>query len=252
MKKVIFAAMLAAAACGSFGAEKKLDLYLLIGQSNMAGRGTVEKQDQIEPPRVFTLNKENEWVPAVDPIHFDKKVAGVGPGRSFGLAMAAHDPDADIGLIPCAVGGTSITYWVPGAEHAKTKTHPYDDMLARLKIARKSGTLKGIIWHQGEADNKRKSQYMERLSVLIERLRDEAGDPELPFVAGMLEMDDSDGREPRAINSVILELPQVVSNTAVASSEGLTTRDGTHFDSASAREMGRRFAAKMIELQEQK
>ncbi|WP_372796140.1 sialate O-acetylesterase [Pontiella sp.] len=236
-------------ASSAWAGNKPMDLYLLIGQSNMAGRGEVEKQDLKAHPQVFTLNKANEWVPAVDPIHFDKAIAGVGPGRAFGIAMAEQDPKVKIGLIPCAVGGTSITYWVPGAEHSKTKTHPYDDMLVRLKVAQQSGTLKGIIWHQGEADNKRRSKYMERLTELIERLRTEAGDPELPFVAGLLEMDDRDGKEPRAINAVIAKLPDVVAHTAVASSEGLVTKDGTHFESASAREMGRRFAEKMIELQ---
>ncbi|MFC1763010.1 sialate O-acetylesterase [Planctomycetota bacterium] len=77
---------------------KSLDLYLLIGQSNMAGRGTVEPQDLEAHPRVLSLNKENQWIPAVDPIHFDKSIAGVGPGRTFGLTLAEHAPTARIGL----------------------------------------------------------------------------------------------------------------------------------------------------------
>ena len=76
MKTTFWMSLLAAVSCASLalGAERKpMDLYLLIGQSNMAGRGVVEAPDQKEPSRVFTLNKANEWVPAVDPIHFDKK-----------------------------------------------------------------------------------------------------------------------------------------------------------------------------------
>lgn len=68
----------------------------------MAGRGFVEKQDQKKNPRVLSLNKANEWVPAVDPVHFDKHMAGVGPGRTFGLVMAKQNPKVQIGLIPCA------------------------------------------------------------------------------------------------------------------------------------------------------
>ncbi|MDF7809513.1 sialate O-acetylesterase [Pontiellaceae bacterium B12219] len=248
-KRIRIGAALFALAVSAFAKDKPMDLYLLIGQSNMAGRGPVEEQDQEIHPRVLTLNKQNEWVPAVDPIHFDKKGAGVGPGRSFGLEMAKHDPSVTIGLIPCAVGGTSISYWVPGAEHAKTKTYPYDDMLVRVRAAQERGTLKGIIWHQGESDGRRTSKYMGRLAELIDRLRNEFNDPELPFVAGLVEMDDRDGKEPRAINRVIIELPTVVPHTAVASSEGLTTQDGTHFDSGSARELGKRFAEQMIQLQ---
>ncbi|MDF7822647.1 sialate O-acetylesterase [Pontiellaceae bacterium B12227] len=254
MKTKLGMSLLAVVSCASLalGAERKpMDLYLLIGQSNMAGRGKVEAQDREKPERVFTLNKDNEWVPAVDPIHFDKSVAGVGSGRTFGIMMAKHDPAAEIGLIPCAVGGSSITAWVPGAKHKKLPVHPYDDTLVRLKIAQKSGTVKGILWHQGESDGSRTGKYMGRLSALIASLREEIGDPELPFVAGLVEMDDRDGKEPRKINQVIVELPNVVPHTAVASSEGLITQDGTHFDSASQRELGKRFAEQMIKLQKQ-
>src|SRR5262245_33767010 len=70
-------------------AKEKFHLYLLIGQSNMAGRGTVEEQDKRPHPRVLMFTKENTWAPAVDPLHFDKPAAaGVGLGSSFGRAMA--------------------------------------------------------------------------------------------------------------------------------------------------------------------
>ena len=52
-------------------ADTDFHLYLLIGQSNMAGRGKVELQDKVAVPRVLMLNKANEWVSAVDPISFD-------------------------------------------------------------------------------------------------------------------------------------------------------------------------------------
>ena len=58
--------------------REKFHLFLLVGQSNMAGRGTLEKQDTTPHPRVLMLNKAGEWAPAVDPLHFDKPSAGVG------------------------------------------------------------------------------------------------------------------------------------------------------------------------------
>ena len=52
------------------------------------------------------------------------------------------------------------------------------------------------------------------------------------------------------INDEINKLPKAVSRTAVVSSEGLTHRGDTlHFDSPSAEELGKRYAAKMILLQ---
>src|SRR5687767_14018933 len=57
-------------------AKGKFHLYLLIGQSNMAGRGAVEEADKKPLPRVFMFTKEKAWAPAVDPQHFDKPIAG--------------------------------------------------------------------------------------------------------------------------------------------------------------------------------
>ena len=53
---------------------------------------------------------------------------------------------------------------------------------------------------------------------------------------------------PRLINDVILTLPSVVPNTAVASTEGVLTMDGTHFDSAGQRELGKRYADALFSL----
>src|SRR5579859_1025303 len=111
MRICLLFAMLTTAVWG----QNNLDLYLLIGQSNMAGRGPVEAQDKEVIPRVFMLNKEMAWVPAVDPLHFDKPaVAGVGLGRTFAKTMLRNNPSASIGLIPAAFGGTSLDEWKPG------------------------------------------------------------------------------------------------------------------------------------------
>src|SRR5438445_12927696 len=107
--------------------KEKFHLYLLVGQSNMAGRGEVEEQDKTPHPRVFSFDEKEQWVPAVEPLHFDKpKIADVGPGLAFGKAMAEAEPDVVIGLIPCAVGGSPLASWQPKAVDEATKTTPYD------------------------------------------------------------------------------------------------------------------------------
>ncbi len=100
---------------------RQYHLYLLIGQSNMAGRGELDEESRQAHPRVFMLNREGVWVPATDPVHFDKSIAGVGPALSFGKAMAMASPRAKIGLVPGAVGGTSITLWAPGRQDPVTR-----------------------------------------------------------------------------------------------------------------------------------
>ena len=213
---------------GLLAADDDLHLYLLIGQSNMAGRGKVESQDKQPHPRVLTLDKSDQWVPAVDPIHFDKPVAGVGLGRSFGMQIA----DA---------------YYNP------TKSHPWDDAMRRAKLALQSGELKGILWHQGESDSKvdLASAYEAKLHDLIERLRTELKAPDVPFIVGQLgqfrERPWDDHR--KTVDRAHRDLPSKVRYTAFVSSEGLQHKgDEVHFDAASYRELGKRYSAAFRKL----
>lgn len=230
--------------------DAKFDLYLLIGQSNMAGRGVVDEESKARNPRILMLDKHKEWVPATDPLHFDKKEAGVGPGLAFGKEMAKADPNARIGLIPCAVGGTSITVWVPGKKDKNTRTHPYDDMLERVKVAKQAGILKGIIWHQGESDLKN-PDYAKLLTELIERLRKDLSAPDLPFVASELSPLNPTKAEDVAAFNVLVQGVKV-KNYACVSGEGLDHKgDKLHYNTASARILGKRFAEKMKDLLKQ-
>lgn len=97
--------------------ESKVDpnfhLYLLVGQSNMAGRGKIDSLSTPNNPRILMLSDDNKWIIAKDPLHFDKpKVVGVGPGLAFAQKMLSFqkNDNVKIGLIPCAVGGTTIDW----------------------------------------------------------------------------------------------------------------------------------------------
>ena len=252
MKKLFTQLLLVLIASGALAQQPdpKFELYILAGQSNMAGRGYVTGDFKTEGnDHVYMLTKDNTWVVAKHPVHFDKPIAGVGPGLAFGMAMANNKPGVKIGLIPCAVGGTPIEHWLPGAYDAATKTHPYNDAVERIKFAMQYGVIKGIIWHQGEANSKPEqvTLYLAQLKELIERFRALVKNDKLPFVAGEL------GRyrpEFTGFSNEIANLPALVPYTAVASTEGLVHRGDTlHFDSPSADELGRRYARKMIALQ---
>lgn len=229
--------------------REKFHLFLLVGQSNMAGRGKVEDDDRKPNPRVLMFTKDRTWEPAVDPLHFDKpKVVGVGLGRTFGLALAEADPDATIGLIPCAVGGSPIETWEPGAFDAPTKTHPWDDAMLRAGAALPAGTLKGILWHQGESDAsaERSPLYEKRLHDLIDRFRVTLKAPEVPFIAGQMGQFPKKpwSADAKRVDAVHRGLPLAVPHTAFVSSDGLTDNgDSVHFNAASYRELGRRYAA---------
>lgn len=239
----------------NFPTKERFHLFLLAGQSNMAGRGSVAEEDTIAHPRVLTLNKANEWVPARDPIHFDKSVAGVGLGRTFAMTLANRDPSIAIGLIPCAAGGSPIASWEPGGYHGQTRSHPYDDALKRAEVALQKGTLKAVLWHQGESDSQpeKAKAYAGKLHALIERFRAEFDSPDLPFIAGQLgrfpDRPWDDARE--LVNSVHESLPEKVKNTAFVPSTGFTHKgDKVHFDAKSIREFGKRYAEAYLDLVE--
>jgi len=224
-------------------APESMRIFLLIGQSNMAGRGAVEPQDKVPHPRIFALNEKLDWVPAVDPLHFDKpKVAGVGPGMGFARTVAEARPTAIIGLVPAAVGGTSLNEWAVGGKL-------YTDAVRRAKVALQRGHLAGILWHQGEGDSNAKSAatYSARFTVMISQLRKDLGAPDVPVIVGETGRFRPNGA---AINAVLATIPQAVPRCAFVSSEGLTDRgDHLHFNSASQREFGRRYAAAWLKLE---
>ena len=237
--------------------KEKFQLYLLIGQSNMAGRGYVEAQDTVPNRHILRLNPAGQWEVAKEPLHFDKPAAGVGPGLALGRAMAAQDTSLVIGLIPCAVGGSGIDTWVPGAYYDGTKTHPYDDALVRARTALAAGTLAGIIWHQGESDTSPENSvdYAPKLTTLITQLRADLHASNVPFVAGQLPLfpqGTTDAAGVARVNAALtsLSLSEVIPHYTVVPATGTTDRgDHLHFDAASARLMGQRYAAAMQQLQ---
>ncbi len=219
----------------------------------MAGRGVVAPEDKQPDPRVLLFNREGRWVPAVDPMHWDKPAAGVGLGRSFALAVARATPGVTIGLIPCAVGGSPIDSWRPGGYHEQTQSHPWDDAMKRAAAALPAGTLKAILWHQGESDAKPglAEAYEEKLVDLVARFRGEWKAPRVPFLVGQMGKfaDAPWTAEFSKVDQVHRRLPLLVANSAFVSSDGLSHKgDKIHFDSASYRELGRRYAAAYLRL----
>ncbi len=222
-----------------------MKIFLLIGQSNMAGRGQVEAEDRAPHPRVFVLNQELAWVPAVDPLHFDKpERIGTGLGKTFGAVVADANPGAVIGLVPAAFGGSALDEWAPGAPH-------YVNAVARAKEALKRGRLAGILWHQGESDRApdKAASYADRFEKFIARLRADLGAPEVPVIVGEI------GRfcpNEAPINAALRRLPSRVPRCGLVSSEGLTGRpeepEVLHFESPGFRELGRRYAKAWLEL----
>ncbi len=220
----------------------KFDLFLLVGQSNMAGRGEVTDADRVPDSRILVLSKDGQWVLQGQPYHYDKVTAGTGLAFTFSQEVLKHAPGVTVGLIPSAVGGTPIEAWQP-------KGKLYENAVSRAKIAMKSGTLKGILWHQGEANarSKEKAQtYGEALTRVVEGMRRDLNAPDVPFIVGQLGdfMVEQKGYPTFSaeINAQIAALAGKLPHVGVVSTAGLAPkRDNLHFSAASLTTMGVRY-----------
>lgn len=208
----------------------------------MAGRGIIEAIDTTSHPRIFALNINDQFIPAREPLHFDKSNRGVGPGLEFGKAMAAVNPRVRIGLIPAAVGGTKISYWEPGGSRGL-----YEEAIRKARVAMRYGRLKGIIWQQGESDSNTHDAplYKERLINLLTSFRKDLNDETLPIVIGGLG-DFLKSARYMDINRALQETANEIGNASFseASKQG-HIGDRLHFNSIAQRENGRNMAAAM-------
>ena len=213
---------------------KNMDLYLCIGQSNMAGRGKLSPAVMDTMQNVYLLNAEDQFELAVNPLNrystIGRGLTGeyLGPVYSFAKAMASKKHP--VGLIVNARGGTSIRSW--------------------LKEAMKYGKLKAIIWHQGEADCQYPEGYKKKIIKLMTDLRNDLGIPDLPVIVGQLAEWNwtkkpyiPEGTKP--FNDMIKDISSFLPNSACVSSEGLKplkNEKDPHFDADSQIILGRRYA----------
>lgn len=232
-------------------APKNMTLFLLAGQSNMAGRAPVPEADLQPLERTYKLNRDGRWVPATSPLHFDRAAAGMGPANGFAKAYLAAHPDETIGLVPCAVGGSGMATWIDGGEGMHGCN--LRNALGRARIAAANGRFAAILWHQGECDATRAdgtrekcvAVYSRRFRDMVARIRDELGEPDLPVIVGEIGRFWSARRKAdELINPVLNALPDTVTHCACVSSIDLTPiSDGLHFDYPSTDTLGRRYYA---------
>ncbi|XP_044475162.1 probable carbohydrate esterase At4g34215 [Mangifera indica] len=192
----IFFFILLSHAC-SVKSQLPQNIFILAGQSNMAGRGGVINDTktntliwdgvvpaQCQPnPSILRLNAKLTWVQAHEPLHADFDVAktnGVGPGMPFANAiLTKRQSFGVIGLVPCAIGGTNISEWRKGSFH-------YEQMVRRTRVALQSGgIIRALLWYQGESDTitlEDAESYKGRLEKFFMDLRSDLQDPMLPII----------------------------------------------------------------------
>lgn len=230
--------------------KEKFWIFFLTGQSNMAGRGLVTPADTVSHPRILSIDKDNNWVYAKEPLHpYEPNLTGLDCGVSFAKTLLESVPDdVTIGLLPCAVGGSSISQWLYDEEFRGVQL--FSNFREKAALGTSVGIVKGILWHQGESDAHpdRIPLYGQRLDSLFTAFRQVVGKNDLPIVMGELGTF-SDSAEKNAqkaqINVVINSFANENENTFYIDLNDLTSKaDLLHFDARSQRVMGERFATR--------
>ena len=215
---------------------------LMIGQSNMAGRGFINEVPMICNERILMLRNAG-WQMMAEPINYDRPNAGIGLAGSFAAMWCMEHEGEHIGLIPCAEGGSSLDDWA-------VDKNLFKNAVIQAGFAMQDSELIGILWHQGESDSYGGGYqtYYKKLQVIIESLRKELNAFEVPLIIGGL--GDFLGKngfglnctEYELVNEQLLKFAREQENSCFVTAEGLIPNpDGIHMDAVSQRRFGVRY-----------
>ena len=221
--------------------------FLLIGQSNMAGRGFVEEAIPVDKTNLLIL-RNGRWQKLFRPVNPDRRTSGVTLAESFAEAYA-RDHGVQVGLLPCADGGTRIDQWAPGSLL-------FDHAVYQARLAQRTSHLVGILWHQGESDsqNDRYLTYQSKLETMLCALRKAIGCEDIPVILGGLgEYLDHYTKNPHLqwpqINKALEATAAANPLYGFASAEGLAPNpDNLHFSAAALHAFGLRYYAEFETL----
>jgi iduronate 2-sulfatase len=262
LKKFLAFIVLMFGAVSSSAAALEYDIYIAAGQSNMDGRGQVNDLDGVfAQPQAGTLIY---YTNPADPDKAGEQEISSGwqtlapgfsippGGRGDGLPAATFGPevsfaleisevtgtDRPIAIIKVSKGGTSLNAdWSPTGFMYQSLLTEVEAATTALAEGGHTGTIRGMIWHQGESDGSRVDTYQAMLEELIGNVRTAFDNDALPFVIGELSPD-----KPASFRAMQRKIADENENVFFASSGGLNAPDETHFDAASQIEMGKRFA----------
>ncbi len=250
--------------------SRPADVYILAGQSNMAGGSAVPVDpllDDVHPLISYLAGttathlggKAGEMRPAVDPLqHYGGTVLGVGPGMAAARGMLATlAPGRRIALVAAARGGTSLvgtgSDWEAGTGDA------YLNAVAQVQLALSllpaGSVIRGLFWSQGESDNgpNVETTYPPAFQAMLAGLRTDLGLPDLPAVIlGPTPEGDPEGRLAAAQAALDETSGSGFATTGVrfvAGPAGTTVPDDDiHFSAAGNRQRGADAAVAMAAL----
>ena len=243
-------------------------VFLLGGQSNMAGTGTAAglpapynvpqsdvrfwnygPESQPDPTNGINMPGVGDgWVDLEGGYgHF---ITDFGPEVSFGYTLNNMFPGDDIYLVKHGLTSQNLAvYWNPdgtGGVYNRFKAR-VDGAMANLTAAGLSPTIAGMIWMQGESDAMvpaYAAAYQANLTNFINTVRSDFHTPDMPFVVGRITICEhwgtpSDNLLVRAAQETV---PGVVGNASWIDTDDLQLAYAGHYGTQGQVDLGIRFA----------
>jgi len=233
-------------------------LFILAGQSNMAGRGDLSRvPDYPQRDRILVYTYGGLWVPGGDPVGhvpgkatprlFADRKAGAGPGMAFANRLAERIPEIEIGLVPAAKGGTYMDEWKPAFRGY------YGGLVRRARRAARQGEIAGLLWYQGENDCTRAdltAKWAARFTALVGAVRRDLKSPRLPVIMTILGPNHAPERYPfwneLVATQCAMPLPEGVVRVSANDLEGIV--GDPHLSTDDYVRLGERYGDAMAEL----
>ncbi len=216
----------------------------------MAGRGALSEAVAIDKSNVRLL-RNGLWTTFFRPVNPDRPFSGVNLAESFAEAYSKKY-GVTVGLIPCADGGTSLDQWKEGSLL-------YDNAVYQARLASRTSTIVGVLWHQGEADCAVElySTYRARFEKMMAAMRRDIDIPDVPFLLGGLgdflpncPLDEKLKNYDR-VNDALRSIAENDPHVGFVSAEGLGANpDNLHFNAKALHEFGLRYFEKFEELRD--
>ncbi|MCI6886978.1 MAG: sialate O-acetylesterase [Lachnospiraceae bacterium] len=201
----------------------------------------------IRDPGIKML-RNGRWQVMSEPLNYDRFFAGIGLAASFAQAWRTDHPEEEIGLIPCADGGSMLDEWQPGCAL-------FDHAVMQAKLAQRISVIDGILWHQGETDcpSERVICYEKKLDGIVAELRRQLELPNVPFIVGGLgdylpecPLHDYFVNAPK-VTAALLHFAETHEHTLFVTAKGLTCNpDHLHFNAISQRIFGIRYYSSYV------
>ncbi len=225
---------------GAVAPESPTLIFLLAGQSNMAGLAEVSllpQAFQTLPSNVRIWNG-TAWVKmAAQGLTF-------GPEIAFAYAVATALPDERIGIVKFAQGGTAIAQWNP-----KNAQSLYGELMKQYRAALAAAPKArpaAMLWMQGERDSREvatATAYERNLKELVSVTRQHVDEPKLAFLCGLVNPPVQTYPYVNKVRAAQTTLPKQMANVAVVSTDGLPKQaDNLHYNVPGQLELGLRFA----------